>query len=111
MKEHEYSVFLEAVNHMEHHMEQQMQVADIARAIHVSESRLQRSFRACVGTSVHAYLLRIRLEKAREALSRGCRVSDAASLCGFSNCNHFSYSFKKEFGINPSQVKKRQEMP
>ena len=111
MKEHEQIVFLEAVSYMEHHMGEAVRVADIAGAIHVSESRLQRSFHACAGTSVHEYLLSIKLRRAMEELQKGQRIGNVAEICGFANRNHFSYCFKKEFGINPSQVKKKLEMP
>ena len=111
MKEHEHIVFLEAVSYIEHHMDETVQVADLAKAIHVSESRLQRCFHACAGTSVHEHLLSIKLNRAMGELQKGERVNIVAKTCGFTNCNHFSYCFKREFGINPSQVKKQQKMP
>ncbi|MBP3633348.1 MAG: helix-turn-helix transcriptional regulator [Oscillospiraceae bacterium] len=89
------------------HLEEPLQVPNIAKAIHVSQSCLQRSFRACAGESVYAHLLRTKLRLAAELLAQGKTVSDAARAVGFGNSNHFCRCFKKEFGINPSQAKKQ----
>ena len=106
MKEHEYEVFQEAVDYIRSHMAQPLQVADIAQAIHVSESRLQRSFRACADVGVHGYLLRCKLDFAMEHLRNGGSVEAVAQASGFCNRNHFSCCFKKRFGLSPSKVKR-----
>lgn len=104
MKEHEYRVFLEAVRCMEEQVERNLQVGEIAAKIHVSESSLQRCFRACAGSGVHEYLLQLKLKKAMEALQRGESVGAVAEASGFVNRNHFSACFKKHFGVNPSKI-------
>ena len=106
MNAYEYEVFHDAVAYMEQNVGKTMHVADIARAIHVSESRLQRSFRACAAVSVHAYLLRSKLERAMGYLKNGQSVEAAAAAAGFSGRNHFSTCFKKHFGLSPTQVRK-----
>lgn len=107
MKEHKLCVFKEAEVYIHAHLEEALQVQDIARAIHVSESSLQRCFRVCADTSVHEYMLRLKLEHAKQRLKKGESVGEAAKAVGFANRNYFSYCFKKEFGINPSQVKEK----
>jgi len=37
------------------------------------------------------------------------RVSEAAYATGFTDPNYFTYCFKKEFGVNPSEYKKREQ--
>lgn len=101
-----YEIFVEAVAYMEQKLEKPLQVSDIALAVHVSESSLQRSFRASADSSVYEYLLRLRLGRAMEHLKNGESVEAAAFASGFSNRNHFSNCFKKRFGIAPSQARK-----
>lgn len=106
MSAYGYEVFAEAAAYMEERLKLPLQVADIARAVHVSESSLQRSFRASVGCSVYGYLLRLRLDHAMEYLKNGKSVGAAAEAVGFNDRNHFSYCFKKQFGLPPSRVSK-----
>lgn len=106
MSAYGYEVFAEAVAYMEERLELPLQVADIARAVHISESSLQRSFRASAACSVYGYLLQLRLDRAMEYLKNGKRVGAVAEAVGFNDRNHFSYCFKKRFGIPPSRVRK-----
>ena len=60
-----------------------------------------RLFRNLVGMSPHAYLVQLRLEKARELITSGLSISDAALLAGFSDQSHLTRKFKKRYGLTP----------
>lgn len=62
---------------------------------------LIRLFRNKVGMSPHAYLVQLRLEKARELIDRGQSIADAALLAGFSDQSHLTRKFKKRYGLTP----------
>ncbi|MCF7853752.1 MAG: AraC family transcriptional regulator [Candidatus Pacebacteria bacterium] len=80
-------------------------VAELARACRVSVSTLAHAFKAETGYSVHAYILRQRVQKAKGLLLAGLRVGEASDRLGFSNPFHFSRVFRQHEGLSPRQFK------
>jgi AraC-like DNA-binding protein len=78
----------------------------LARELHTSPFHLARIFRAETGFSVDAYRRALRLRRALEKLpeSKGELTSLALEL-GFASHSHFSYAFKREFGLAPSALR------
>ncbi|PHR24465.1 MAG: hypothetical protein COA36_15610 [Desulfotalea sp.] len=67
-----------------------------------------RLFKNAVGMSPHAYLIQIRLERARQLIDRGESIADAALTSGFSDQSHLSRRFKKRYGITPGTYASQQ---
>ena len=65
-----------------------------------------RIFRALVGETLHAFVKRVRLERALTLMSRrdGSSLTDIALACGFSSSSDFSRSFRGHFGVPPSVI-------
>jgi len=63
---------------------------------------LSRDFRALYGVSPYRYLIMRRLEKAKQLLSGGCAIADAAIASWFSDQSHFTRHFRKTYGLTPS---------
>src|SRR6185437_12669462 len=79
---------------------------DVAAAVGVSQFHLARVFRAETGTSLHQYLLRIRMERALTRLGEGERhLSRLALELGFSSHSHFSTVFRRHFGESPARAR------
>ncbi|KVK88302.1 AraC family transcriptional regulator [Burkholderia cepacia] len=67
-----------------------------------------RSFRKANGLTPHQYIIESRLQAARGLIERGQRdVTEAALDCGFSSASHFSATFRKRWGVSPSELKPR----
>ena len=80
----------------------------LARELGVAYSYFRREFRRRTGLSPHAYLLRLRLEKARRLLGNGTApLKDIAEKLGFSSPYHLSAAFKQAFGIAPAHWRRR----
>lgn len=62
-----------------------------------------RQFRRFLGTSPHRYLVMRRLDRAKEMLSEGDSLADAAFGAGFADQAHFTRHFKKTFGMTPGR--------
>jgi len=77
----------------------------ICNALNMSRTQLYRKFRSLTNMTATRYLRSLRLHKARVLLSGGqVTVAEAAYRTGFRNVSHFSRSFTREFGINPSEL-------
>ncbi|WP_232231943.1 helix-turn-helix transcriptional regulator [Burkholderia sp. WSM2230] len=54
----------------------------------------------------HQYIIESRLQAARNLIASGqCDVTKAALVCGFATVSHFSATFRKRWGISPSELK------
>lgn len=69
---------------------------------------LNRLFKREVGTTVHNYVLRLRIAEAqRLLLSTDMPVSEIAESVGFDNATHFSTQFKKSEACAPLEYRKK----
>jgi len=79
----------------------------LASSVGLSVFHLCRAFKARMGVAIHAYLLRLRFERATEMLiSTSAPITDIALEMGFSSHAHFSAAFKRLVGAPPSTVRK-----
>ena len=64
---------------------------------------------AITGETTVAYLMHLRLEKAREMLisQPDKSVSEIAVLCGFEEGGYFTKAFKQQYGVTPTQMRKQ----
>jgi AraC-like DNA-binding protein len=80
----------------------------IAGALAMSPSSLQRACRATFGLSVFDLLRKLRLDSARRSLAVDrVSVAEAAYLAGYVNPANFATTFKRAFGVPPSQVRRQ----
>lgn len=77
-------------------------LAAIAGAVGYSPAHFQRLFRRAVGMSPAAFARALRLERARNVLSAGARVTDAVYDAGFSAPSRFYAEAKDKLGMAPS---------
>jgi AraC-like DNA-binding protein len=86
----------------------ELSIATLASATGCTKRYLHMVFQA-EGTSISDYILRLRLERAREDLldpaSAHRSITDIAYSWGFSNSNHFSRCFKQAFGAAPRELR------
>jgi len=78
---------------------------EIAGALGVSVSTLQRKFKAAYGYTVIDYVRRRRLEIARSALLLdGISIGEAAYLAGYNHPSNFVAAFRKQFDVTPARL-------
>lgn len=80
---------------------------DIARDLYVSPFHLCRLFKEETGIPMHRYVNQLRLCASLESVTEGVDLTDLAFSLGFSGHSHFTRSFHKEFGLPPSEVRRR----
>lgn len=72
-----------------------------------SVTYLTQTFHSYTGKTIYGYLTELRLEQARQLLTKGVSVTEAAYRCGFYDTSRFILQFKKHFHITPGQFKKK----
>ncbi|MGW5360543.1 helix-turn-helix domain-containing protein [Actinopolymorpha pittospori] len=83
------------------HYAERLDLATLARAVHLSPKRLAYCFREALGVTPMAYLRRYRLERAREHLiASDLPITQIAYSTGFQEPAHFSRAFRTHFGIS-----------
>lgn len=96
-----------ALIYIDSHIDQSINLNDIARAGHFSAYHFHRIFHASVGDTVNDYVTRKRMEKAacRLLSTQDLSVTDVAELGGFSSSANFSKAFKLYFGVSPTALR------
>ena len=80
-----------------------LDVASLARMVHVSEAHFIRTFRATFGETPHRYLQRRRVERAMFLLRQTDRsVTEICFDVGFQSLGTFSRTFREIVGESPS---------
>ncbi len=83
-------------------------VEKFASAMAMSRTQLFRKMKALTNKSPSQYILYFRLQAAKELLEAkdlDLNISDVCYSTGFMSKSHFTRSFRKQFGMLPSQMK------
>lgn len=97
-----------AVNYINNNYERDISLGDIAHFVFLSPSYFTRAFKEEVGISPINYLLKTRIERAKELLKETqMKVSDIALGVGFANQQRFNEIFKKYTGVTPLHYRKQ----
>ncbi|GAA4832135.1 hypothetical protein GCM10023201_20170 [Actinomycetospora corticicola] len=101
-----------AVEFIDAHAAQDIDITRIAEAAGVGVRGLQAAFRRHRGTSPTAYLRRVRLQGAHRDLvaadpTPGVTVASVAAQWGFAHPGRFSVEYRAAFGHSPSEALRR----
>jgi AraC-like DNA-binding protein len=90
------------------HLDGKTQINEIASRVFLSESHLRLLFRQTLGISPKSYLLRARMEKARELLSMtDLDLAEISRLLGFENQSRFSREFRQFELVSPKMYRRQ----
>ncbi len=82
-------------------------IARLAAEAAVSRFHFVRLFRRKVGTTPHAYLMRLRIDAAKTMLSTTDRpIAHVAHDCGYARPANFATAFAKQVGMRPTEFRK-----
>lgn len=101
------------VGYLVHRLEQEFHLPwtleEMAAAIHTSVPSLCRYFKEHTGSSPLDYLIRLRIEKAKDLISHSdLLITEIAFQVGFNDGNYFARQFKRICGISAGGYRKRQ---
>lgn len=91
---------------------EKLAVNDAARAVDMSVSYFCRFFRRVTGMTYTEYLLRLRVDKAKELLAIGeLQITRISKEVGFDNHGYFDRVFRRLNGISPRDYSERLSPP
>ncbi len=95
-------------DYLEEHYAEKISLDQIAENMYLSPFYISKIFKSEIGESPIHYLIRVRMEKAKELLEKGSDLSitEIAEQVGYDDVYHFSKLFKKAYGMSPSKVRK-----
>jgi AraC-like DNA-binding protein len=97
-----------SINYIHNNFERDISLGDIAKFVFLSPSYFTRAFKEETSMSPISYLLKTRIERAKELLAdTGLKISDIALNVGFSNQQRFNEMFKKYTRVTPLQYRKK----
>ncbi len=81
-------------------------LAGIARAANTSPYHFSRLFKRSTGLSPHQYVIRQRVERARELLTNtDLPLHEVAEAAGFAHQSHMGHHLKRLLGVSPTRLR------
>ena len=95
-----------AIDYIDTNYEQQITLADIAKQVHLSVSRLAHLFKEQMGITLIDYLTNVRITQAKRLLLT--TDDSCTTICfkvGYNNQSYFTRTFKEISGMTPGQFR------
>ena len=87
-------------------VEDELTLQEMAESAGLSMAHFSQMFRRSTGESPHQFVLRHRVERAKEMLRAAeARVLDVAVACGFKTQQHFARVFRRVCGASPTEYR------
>ena len=102
--------FLEKLNSLieKHISTDDLDIAFMTDKMAMSHSTFYRKVKALTGMSANEYIKKAKLYQSMQLLqTKQYSISEVAIMSGFNNLGNFRESFKREFGMTPSEVKNK----
>jgi AraC-like DNA-binding protein len=96
-----------ALNTIEFNLREPLSLSTLAEQCHIDSTNLAHQFKREVGVTITAYINLRRMELAKSLLGSGLQIQEIADQCGFLDVNYFTRLFKRQFGIAPSEYRKK----
>jgi AraC family transcriptional regulator len=87
-------------------LERDLTLVELAQSVGLSTAHFAVMFRQSTGETPHRFVLRCRMERAKEMLRTGqARIVDVAVACGFKTQQHFARVFRQMCGATPREYR------
>ena len=111
LKQSEIDKMLEVKDIIDQNFKEPLSLGNLARQVVTNEQYLKKHFKIVFGCTVFNYILKCRMEKAKQLLLTGeHKIAEVAEHTGYKHATHFTNAFKKFFGYLPQKIKGKMEM-
>ncbi|MBL9131211.1 MAG: AraC family transcriptional regulator [Verrucomicrobiaceae bacterium] len=91
-----------ALAYIREHFRAGVSITELAEIVHLSPRQLHRKFVETFGTSPQAFIMKLRIQAACEALQKeGAQIADVACDLGFCDQSAFTQHFHRHMGMTP----------
>jgi AraC-like DNA-binding protein len=90
--------------YIDNNLDAKLTITLLAKEFHIGTTRLKQGFRRYFKQTIYRYILKQRMEKAKQLLAAGMRVQQVAAETGYS-LTGFSKIFKNYVGVSPMEYK------
>lgn len=88
----------------------ELNITRLTESLHISRTKFYYKVKGLTGVNPNVFFKTYKLNRAAELIMSGdYTVSEIADMTGFSTQPYFSTSFKRHFGVNPSEYAKTQK--
>ncbi|WNS46711.1 response regulator [Paenibacillus sp. MMS20-IR301] len=92
---------------IDQHYDTPITINSLSEQVYLSPNYLRSIFKDKTGMTIHDYLTRIRLGKAKELLADGSlKIQDIAQRVGYESTSYFISLFLKNQGVTPNEFRK-----
>ncbi len=108
LSEHDNAFMKELYELMEKELSNdELDVTGMTERLHISRTKFYYKVKGLTGENPSVFFKRYKLNRAAQLLKdHKHNISEIADMTGFSTLSHFSTSFKKQFGVSPSEYNK-----
>ncbi|KEZ76075.1 AraC family transcriptional regulator [Salinisphaera hydrothermalis C41B8] len=96
-----------ARDYLHAHVGEDVGLDDLAAALGVSRFRVSRAFKTAYGMPPHAYLVQLRVVRARRRLMAGDEPAEIAAALGFADQSHLGRWFRRAYRLSPAAYRRR----
>ena len=98
--------------YLQNNYKEKLTLEDITQYVGFSKYYGGRLFKQYMGMTIIEYLIKIRLDRAKELLTQGeYSIKQISYMVGYQDPNYFTWSFKKATGISPVKYRYFQTLP
>ena len=100
----------EAREILKNRLKEGISIKELSRKVGLNQNKLKHGFKRVFGHTINAYLLKLRLDKARLLIaSNNSSLKEVAEEVGYANKSFFARKFKERYGVLPREFKKELE--
>jgi AraC-like DNA-binding protein len=100
------------IKFMKANLQRRVSLDEFAAVANLSKSHFMHLFKTETGVPPGEYLIRLRIEKARDLLAAGSfSVKEVMALVGYGAKTNFAHLFKRYYGFPPSEYRRRALAP
>lgn len=90
--------------HIDRNLDSDLSLDRLAAVVHKSRFHFARLFKSATGLTPHQYVIRRRVERARELLRAGGIIVEVAAAVGFASQSHLAHHVRRAFGCTPGEL-------
>ncbi|MBD0380230.1 response regulator transcription factor [Paenibacillus sedimenti] len=96
------------VKYIDENFSYELTLSSLADMFHLNETYLSGLFKQSTGVTFSDYVTKLRLTKAAALLEENVlKLTDIATLVGYSSSSYFSTAFKKSYGKSPKEYREQ----